>query len=135
VYLPTWTPRLLARLLGFERAIVDRPKLVAALDADRRRAVAALPAAASKAQRELLVPLAFQPSLVQFHRQQTMTTANLNALADAAETNLDLGKPDQRALYQALIDAAHQAHKLQEQLREAATSTLGAAFTADSTAN
>ncbi|MFJ5122944.1 hypothetical protein [Kitasatospora sp. NPDC088548] len=133
--LPDWTPRFLARALGHGRATEDRTALAAALTAAHDRAWTTQPAEARTMQRALTGPLNFQAALLDLHRDQAAVTAYLNSLAGASETNLNLADPDQRALYQALIDAARQAEQLEQRIRHAATSTLAAPATADCPAN
>lgn len=117
-------PRFLARRAGYYQAFQDRTELTTALATAHTAAWAAQPADVRKAVTRLPNPRSFQPGLVDLHRDHAVTTAYLFALANAAETNLDLADPEQRALYQDLLDAAHRSQALEAALVTAAKSTL-----------
>jgi hypothetical protein len=99
VPLPTWTPKFLARALGYHHAIEDAGDLTAALEADRADIWAGQSADARKAAANLPEMINFQPGLRGLYRDQVQSTAYLYSLAAAAENNLALDTPERQALY------------------------------------
>lgn len=123
--LPRLLPRFLARALGYAKATEARADLAAELEIAHADARASMPANTARAIRRLREPINFQPGLLDLYDDQAATTAYLYTLMAAAETNLDLADPDQRALYQALASAARNADAFREALAHAAACTLG----------
>lgn len=122
---PRWIPSSLARrVFGLFRAYEDQDELTQVMDVDRTRVWAGQAAQASQAVKQLPGLIHFQPGLISLHRGQVTTTAYLYALAAAAETNLDLQNPDQRALYRELHTAARQSDALDRLLVVVAATTI-----------
>jgi len=124
VNLPTWTPNFLARALGHDQAFEDPRELTEAMEADRSDVWSGQSADARKAAARLPKMIHFQPGLRSLYRDQVESTAYLYALAAAAENNLALDVPEQRALYQELIDAARRSEVFARSLIATTTATL-----------
>ncbi|MEV7218176.1 hypothetical protein AB0O31_34405 [Kitasatospora cineracea] len=125
----TLFPFLTARLRRTRRpdvltAHLDPGALVTILDSDRTAAREFLLADYGQALANLPAPLNFQPGLLGEHYGAAHLTAYLCSLAAAAETNLDLNDPGQRALYDDLTAAANTAGQLQDLIASATTRTL-----------
>ncbi|MDH6709876.1 hypothetical protein P3T27_006625 [Kitasatospora sp. MAA19] len=119
-------PARLLRALGYHDAHLDPAELDSTLEAAHTEAWAVQPADLRKALPNLIQPIHFQPGLVDLYRDQAHTTAYLNTLAAAAETNLDLTAPDQRALYAGLLAAARAAEDFERQVAAVAARSLPA---------
>lgn len=124
MFLPRWIPSSFTRAFGLRRAFEDRTELSHVMEDSRSEVWSYLPAQTRKATRALTSPLRFQPGLVHLHRDQATTTAYLYALTAAAETNLDLQDPTERALYRELHIAARQSETLDRFLVTVAATTI-----------
>jgi hypothetical protein len=121
---PARTPKLLTRLFRLGRAFENPTELTHAMEDSRSEVWSYLPAQTRKTTRALTGMLNFQPGLVSLHRDQTTTTAYLYTLVAAAETNLNLADPTERALYTQLHTAARQSETLDRFLVTVATTTI-----------
>ncbi|MEE1783066.1 hypothetical protein PUR71_09070 [Streptomyces sp. SP17BM10] len=119
-------PARLVRRLGYELALHDPAALAAALEANLDAARAGQETETRTALSKLTSPLEFQPGLVDLHQESADIAVYLYGLAAAAETNLHLHDPAQRALYRALLDTVRAAEELRSRVAAAASLALPA---------
>jgi hypothetical protein len=124
VSFPTWLASRIARISGLRRAFADQTELTQAMEIDRTQVWAGQPAQSRKTAKALTGMLRYQPGLVHLHRDQVTTTAYLYSLTAAAETNLDLADPTERALYRQLLTAASHSEALDRLLVTVAATTI-----------
>ncbi|MFE2727051.1 hypothetical protein [Kitasatospora sp. NPDC059327] len=123
--LPLLPARLLRRF-GHHTALHDPAALAAALEADLDAVNEGRPTDLARALERSTAPADFQPGLLGLHREAAGIVGYLCSAAAASETHLDLHDPDQRRLYQDLLDAVRAAEELRLRVAEAASHALPA---------
>ncbi|MEU5388045.1 hypothetical protein ACFVT9_29360 [Kitasatospora cineracea] len=117
-------PDRLVHRLGYHLALHDPADLAAVLETNLERARAGRDTELSAAMKKLTGPLEFQPGLVDLHQESADIVVYLCGAAAAAETNLDLHDPRQRALYRALLEVLTASEKLRTLVADAALHAL-----------